>query len=215
MPVVTTLRSVIDDYMMGLVTLSQPDWFINPTFKTILASNSTEICNAVPLSFAPGLVDVLKADAPPSTDFFTSLPTFPQKYWVVYAALLVKEDCAQFLYIGSSTSVQGHHSRIRTYKDKTHHQLPVMVRAKYEQGYKLGHIGLLCWSPVPTPSIVPQARLKFLAVEVVFTCIFFTAVASIMDSTWSDLVPWNRLNVPWNPLNTHLLSMKAPGGISN
>lgn len=100
--------------------------------------------------------------------------------------------------------LKGHHSRLNTYENYTHNMLPRMERLKYDQGYELGQVAPLCWAPIPAPSLRPKARMKFLATEAAFTCIFFSAFAAIMDSTWSVLMPWTRQDVSWLPLNTHL-----------
>lgn len=197
--------ALVDDYMFRHVNLDTPDWYINPDFKTVLGSaDGAGICAATPLTFAPGLLDVLQSDTPPSPEFFNSLPKPQGKFWAVYAALLTKEECEPGLSIGSGTDViAGYRKRVAHYSDKKHPLLPRFVRALYDQGYELAHIGLLCWAPIPSAATVLRARLRFLAVEGTFTNVFYSAIPTCMDELWTVFMPWSRDDVLWRPLNSH------------
>lgn len=199
-----SLINHIDELMFRLVNLKAPDWYINPNFKTVLAKEHSSICADTPLTFAPGLLDVVQSDTPPDASFFKSTPKPKGKFWAVYAALLTKEDSDPHLYIGSGTqSNAGYKARIEHYSDKKHPLLPRFVRRLYDDGYELAHVGLLCWMPIPSVTIIPRARLRLLAVEATFTNIFYSAFHTCMDGLWTGFMPWSRTSVEWRPLNTH------------
>ena len=139
----------------------------------------------------------------------------PGKQWAVYAALLVKRGSKPKLCIGSGTSaVSGYRSRTRHYYNKKDPLLPRFVRLAYDNGYSLAHIGALCWMPLPSAANVPRARLRFLAVEAVFTCTFYTMYPTARDALWTDFMPWSREDVAWEPANSHIpLSEGSAAGL--
>ncbi|CZR53904.1 uncharacterized protein PAC_03786 [Phialocephala subalpina] len=208
------LQKLVDDYMFQLVNLDAPDWYINPDFKIALQGEAgRKICAATPLTFAPGLLEVLQSDKPPTPDFWLSTPKPLGKFWAVYAALLTKDGCEPALCIGSGTdAANGYECRVANYSDKRHRQLPRFVRLLYDKGYDLAHIGLLCWAPIPSVAIIPRARRRFVAIEGTFTNIFYSAIPTCMDSLWTSLMPWSRDDVLWRPLNTHTLFKEGVAG---
>lgn len=210
----TELQALVDEYVSGFANLNAPDWYINPDFRVVLQGEAgRDISAATPLNFAPGLLDVLQSDKPPSPDYWLSTPTPAGKFWGVYAALLTKDGCEPALCIGSGTDAKnGYQSRIAHYSDKTHPQLPRFVRQLYDRGFDLAHIGLICWAPIPSVTIIPRARHRFVALEGTFTNIFYSAIPTIMDGLWVDLVPWSRDDVLWRPLNTHTPFNEGPKG---
>ena len=199
--------SMLDRYVSEHIQLAAPDWYLNPQFKTVLGSDSADtvaVHAATPLQFASGVSESLSSEQPPSPDFFLTTPWPEDKVWGVYAMLMVKEGSEPGLCIGSGTdSMRGACARMQQYYDKTNHTLPIAVRRLFKQGYDVAHIGLLCWCPVPLPSIRPRARVRFLALEGAFTNIFYSAFATCMDGVWAHLVPWCRDDVLWKPLNSH------------
>ncbi|KAK0119869.1 H(+)-transporting V1 sector ATPase subunit A [Cadophora gregata] len=201
----SALQKLVDDYMHQHVNLNAPDWYINPEFKVVMQGEAgRSICNATPLSFAPGLLEVLQSPTPPSPDYWLSTPKPDGKLWGVYAALLTKDGCEPALCIGSGTEAStGYKIRISQYYDKRHPLLPRFVRLLYDKGYDLAHIGLICWSPIPKVSIIPRARRRFLAIEGTFINIFYSAIPTIMDGMWTHFMPWSRDDVLWRPLNSH------------
>lgn len=198
------LKGLVDDYMMKLAGIDAPDWYINPDF-TILLQEEHQLRSEIHLEFAPGLFDVLQSLSPPSPDFFLSLPKPVGKYWGVYASLHTMEDKEPGLNIGSGTdSGRGYPKRVSHYSNKKHPLLPRYVRQAYDRGYDLAHIGLLCWAPIPKAPLNPRTRLLFIALESTFTHLFYSAIPTIMDQLWTDLVPWSRDDVLWRPLNSHI-----------
>lgn len=209
-----TLTDVVNEFISRHINLDAPEWYINPDFKIVLSSTSgVEVRAATPLKFAPGLLDVLRSDTPPSTDFFAALPRPEGKFWGVYVALLVKDGSEPGVCIGSGTeTLRGYRSRVSHYSDKKHRMLPRHVRALYDKGYDLAHVGLLCWTPTPPVSIVPRSRMRLLAVEAVFTNIFYSVTPTCMDELWADMMPWTRDAVSWLPLNNHTPFKEAGAG---
>ncbi|KAK3077462.1 hypothetical protein LTS18_010196 [Coniosporium uncinatum] len=209
----TTVGRLVDDYMFRHINLDVPDWYINPDHKALLGSaEGASICAATPLTYAPGLLDVLQADTPPSPNFFMTTPTVDGKSWAVYAALLTKDGCDPALYIGSGTdALCGHRKRVAVYHDKENRMLPCYVRALYDGGFDLAHVGLLCWAPIPSPEMVQRARLRFLAVEGTLTNLFFSVIPTCMDDFWADIVPWCREDVVWRSTNSHTALQEGVG----
>ena len=195
------IRELVDEYLFELINLDAPDWYISHAHRCVL--NAPDAPN-VEVKFAPGLLDVLEADAPPSFDYFTSLPRPDGKHWGVYAFTMTKEGYEPALCIGSGTNAkQGYKSRIAHYYDKKHPTLPSNVRKFHDKGYDMAHIGLLCWSDIPAATVKPRIRQRFLALEGTFTNLFYSAVPTDKDALWVDLMPWQRNDIAWLPLNSH------------
>lgn len=199
----STLHSPADELTLQFVAIDAPDWYINPNFKVILAPEAETICGNTPITLAPQLEDILQSDTPPDPEWFLTLTLPPDSYWVVYAVLLEKDGLYK-LCIGSGTNAEVRHiGRTPHYSDKKHTKLPRFVRLAYDDGYEMLNLGALCWAPKPPPHQVPRARLRFLGLEGTFTNLFFSAIETIMDPLWTDLVPWSRKDVEWEPLNSH------------
>lgn len=214
----STLRNLVDNYMFDMIELDAPDWYINPTYRVVLRRSSTvynEISASTPLKFAPGMLDVLQSKTPPPPDFFLSTPTPAGKFWAIYAGLLRKPGCPDALCIGSGTdALASYEKRIAHYSNKTHGALPRFVRSRYDEGYDLAHIGVLCWSPIPDVTMVPRARLRMIALEGTFTNLFFSANETCLDCLWTNLMPWTRDQVDWITLNSHTPFNEGVAGLS-
>ena len=196
-----TVRELVEAYLFQFINLDAPDWYINYNHRAVL--NAPDAPN-VELQFAPGLLDVLQSDAPPSFDYFTSLPRPDGNHWGVYAFTMTKEGCPPALCIGSGTSARdGCKTRIAHYYNKKHPSLPTKVRKFYDMGYDMAHIGLLCWSDIPSATVKPRIRQRFLALEGTFGNLFYSAIATDNDALWVDFMPWQRNDIAWLPLNTH------------
>jgi hypothetical protein len=123
------------------------------------------------LTFAPGLFEVLQAVKPPTIAFFKSLPTLTSPCWAVYLLVLEKLDCRPRIYIGSGTNTEsGVKARFTNY-DNTRF-LPEYVEKSLEESYEIVHKGLLVWTPIPRPGLVPLSRLLFHALKATFAYIF-------------------------------------------
>jgi len=81
--------------------------------------------------------------------------------------------------------------------------LPRFVALAFRDGYTLASRGVLCWAPIPRKGIIPRARVRFVAVEAVFTAIFYAAFKTTYDTAWTDFVPFDIDDVKWDPLCSH------------
>jgi hypothetical protein len=205
----------IDDLVHGLVTLDVPSWYINPVFKTLFSdrSNYDSVAASSPLTMAPRMDDVLSEADPPSLNFFLSLPEEPEgKHWGVYALTMEKDGCDPCVYIGSGTNADlGVRARMRSYAPGRS-GLPRFVQLRFGQGYHVSHIGLLCYTPLPSPGLAPRVQARILLVEATMTVTFHAAYAAVTDSWFSDLLFWPREKVLWKPLCSHLPFKEAVRG---
>lgn len=113
--------------------------------------------------------------------------------------------------MGSGTSAKsGIYARFQNYDRGIY--LPRHVEAALNDGYSISHRGLLCWAPLPSAGLVPSARVRFVAVEAVFTFIFFAGVETKLDAIWTVFLPWKRESVDWLPLCSHTALMERPQG---
>lgn len=198
---VPAIRELVDEYLFELINLDAPDWYINPNHRIVL--NAPDAPN-IEVHFAEGLLDVLQSDEPPSFDYFTGLDQPDDKHWGVYAFTMTKKGCPPALCIGSGTgSRDGCEHRTNRYYDKKHKDLPKFVRKYYDKGYNMANMGLLCWSDIPPVTVQPRIRQRFLAFEGTFTSLFYSAIEFEQDALWVDLVPWQRNDIAWLPLNSH------------
>lgn len=92
---------------------------------------------------------------------------------------------------------------MRHYTEKVMNMLPRFVAHYLRKGYEIEHIGMLCWCPIPPITMIPRARLRFLALEGAFTNLLFSSVHFTMDAMWHPLVPYTRDDSLWLPLNSH------------
>lgn len=201
-----TVNELVLDVCLKLIQIDAAKLFMTPQFRLVLDPEFKDICSATPLVFTDCLRETLCSKSPPTVDYFLNLPDPIRDYWTVYVVVLVDLEDNYSIYIGSATGVLGGGCVLRAahYRDKTNGVLPAFVRRAYDEGSELVHIGILCWCPIPRPALVPRVRLLFLALEAVFTCLFFACRRQVSDSAWAHLFPWKRAMVSWRPLCTHL-----------
>ncbi|KAI9055091.1 hypothetical protein LZ554_000056 [Drepanopeziza brunnea f. sp. 'monogermtubi'] len=213
-----SLSDLVDEHMHNLISIQAPSWYLNSELKIVLQGDAgREICRQTPLNFMDGLLEVLQHDAPPPPEFWLTTPVPDGKFWGVYALLMVKDEEEEVaLYIGSGTeALRGCAKRMSDYSDENYHKLPRLARQAYERGFELCHIGVICWAPMPDATLIPRARRRFIALEGMFTNLFFSCIPTVMDDLWDSLVPWTRSQVAWTPLNSHSpLSEGAHGDIA-
>lgn len=209
-------HQLVDDLTWKLLTIDAPDWYINPTFKAVFPERSAydSIAACSPLTLCPGLYDVLRSSEPPSIEFFKSLPEIDGKMWAIYCVTLEKPGYKSKLYIGSGTEAEyGVILRFRTYKPDNH-LLPILVRKAFHLGFQMTHFGLLCWTPLPSPGLVPRVRARFLSLEAIFTCLFLALRKAKSDVYYDAVLLWERDTVEREPLCTHLpLNEKIIGNL--
>ncbi|PSK57848.1 ATP synthase subunit beta, mitochondrial [Elsinoe australis] len=211
------VQTQIEDLTFNLVSIDAPSWYINPDFRTLFKDRSSydSVANCAPIEAAPGLADVLSSPEPPSVDFFLSLPGIPlSKIFAIYCIVLLKAGCKALLYFGSGTEqYDGAEKRVDSYKDDNK-SLPRFMLKAIKDGYTIAHKGLLCWTPLPTPGLVPRVRGRFLAFEAVFTMLFHGCIPFITDPWIEHLLLWARDSVEWGPLCSHLsLNEAIRGGL--
>lgn len=202
-----SVESHIDAAGFRLVDLDLPSWYINSEIKVAFASRSMwdSVVSDAPLQVAPGLDSVLSTSTPPSLDFFRGLPKpAASKQWAVYALTLEHPQLQPMLYIGSGThardGVQGRHTGYL----KGYGVIGRLVQHALNKGYTLT-FGMLCWTALPPPQLVPRLRARFLALESVFTVIFCACIKMIMDDAFiPDFFLWPRAGITWKPACTHL-----------
>lgn len=210
-----SVSDLVDYLTFCTATVDAPEWFIHPIFKQVLGSEEVfhELCTKISVEYAPGLHEVLLSSTPPSLDFFCSLPVVSpgQKVWAVYTLLYEKPGYPMKLYIGSGTQgTDGVAVRFSGYDSPTGRALPSGVKDAVQDGYTLCHRGLLCWAQVPSAGQAPKARVRFVAIEAVFTFLFFAAVETRLDVHWSSLFTWAREDVSWLPLCSHISLIERP-----
>lgn len=154
------------------------------------------------LDFAPGLLEVLGAAAPPTIEFFKSLPTDTLSRWGVYVIVLEKPLCRPRLYIGSATNTIGS-IRVRWQQYDDGFLLPHWVEDALDDGYTIVHKGLLCWIPKPTAALVPISRLLLVAVEAAFAYMFWAMKARLGDYGMGHICLWDRHTLEYDGLCSH------------
>lgn len=81
-----------------------PATWIGTVFKTLIkGSPAQKIFADTPLEFAPGLLDVLRADEPPSVEFFLNLPQPGEESWVVYGVMVAESGCGEDPVLGTGS----------------------------------------------------------------------------------------------------------------
>jgi hypothetical protein len=132
------------------------------------------------LTFAPGLLDILKSTTPPTIAFFKSLPSSYDKVWAVYLLVLEKRGARPRIYVGSATEMQrGVRSRFKNYD--TGHTIPMYVASSFREGYKITHKGLLCTMPIPPNRLASVMEVLFLGMEATFAFVFWAMHADGKD----------------------------------
>jgi len=174
----------------------------NPLFDKYLFCQEVvaELVNAASLSFCPGLLDAVQAVAPPLLSWFEALPAISKGRWGVYILVIKKQSCTTLVYCGSATEAkQGIDSRWRSYdgystKGIYFDQLPARVKSAIDNGYTITHKGLLVWAPIPAGINVPKFRLLFVALEALFTFLFWTMEFKHKDYGMGSVCPWISLD---------------------
>ena len=160
------------------------------------------IATTASLTFAPGLLEVLQAAAPPTIEFFKRLPTDASSRWGIYTIVLEKPECRPKLYIGSGTSkMRGVSGRLRAYE--VGDSLPRYVKHALDDDYVIVYKGLLCWISLPTPALQPVSRLLMLALEASFAYMVWAMRTRTRDYGMSHVCLWDRSTLEWDGLCSH------------
>ena len=203
--------------LLMLVTwscLCGPAWQ-NGLFKRIFTDSTVleAVGSSASLCFCPGLFEAIKGAAPPSVDFFLSLPNLFAGYWGIYVVVLKKPGCIDLVYLGSGTDGNGSvRSRINQYNRREYQNLPYHVVAAMNNGYTIAHIGLLVWAPIPTAADMPRTRLLFVAMEASLAFLFWTMQSTTKDYRMGSCCPWDRDSFAYRGLCSHNALSEAVKG---
>jgi len=160
--------------------------------------------------FAPGLFAVLTAASPPALAYFKSLPKHTYKIWGVYIIIMEKAGCKSRGYCGSGTAwLRGLITRWEDYDNGD--MLPVYVQKSLDEGYSITSKGLLCWAPIPSAVMVPVIRVLFVALEAVFTFVFWmvNTKKTYSAAIWR-ICPWSQDTLEWDGLCSHSSLVELP-----
>ncbi|KAI5370716.1 Putative translation protein, beta-barrel domain superfamily [Septoria linicola] len=165
-----------------------PRWLVSTHIRTLISDQQAwdRVVLEQDLKLAPGLDSVLSSDSPPSLDFFRSLPQPSNSpgQWGVYVLLLEREGSKPRLYIGSGTE---------------------LTQKALDDGYTISSFGMLCWIDLPPAAQVLRQRARILVLEALMSIYFRACRKSIIDELYlDDFHIWDRDDVPWDPLCTHL-----------
>ncbi|KAK2742659.1 H(+)-transporting V1 sector ATPase subunit A [Onygenales sp. PD_40] len=189
------------------------DQLVNaPVYQTTLApDNDTfyDLYDQLPLMFLSNLLPTFTAPNPPAVGFFKSLPRLeelPKKQlWGIYCILMEKDGAPPKLYIGSGTdSTGGLPYRFKSYRSRAGTAILCRVRDALKNGYKVSNHHLSCWLPIPPARIVLKGRARLIAVQAMFTFLFFAIRLKDDNGGWNEFWPWKwNTVVSWQPLCTH------------
>ncbi|KAE9983484.1 hypothetical protein BLS_004257 [Venturia inaequalis] len=141
-----------------LLCIEAPLWYMNANLGAVFKDpeDLRSITDCCPLTLAPELQTVLHGKEPPSFQYLSQLPPPIPNVWAVYAVCMVKRGSPPALYVGSGTdSNKGVITRAKSYESKNH--LPRFVKENIDQGYRIVHVGMLCWTPIPSAALRPRA----------------------------------------------------------
>jgi len=129
--------------------------------------------------FAPGLLDVLQCDDPPTVEYFKALPTLSdskERTWGVYLIVLEKADFEDLAYIGSGTQYRGIGlaQRLADYREDDGHKLPINVEAAIKAGYSIVHKGVLAQNPTPPAELMLAVRTLLVSIEGTLAALLWT-----------------------------------------
>lgn len=186
----------------------------HPIFTAVLSPHTRlkELLSSATSNYAPGLFEVLQASTPPPISYLKTLPTESKKRWAVYLLVLERTGSRPLIYIGSGTEARyGVSNRLSCYDTDT--LVPRHVSRALKQGYTISNKGLVCWTPVPTASMVPTLRVLLVALETLFTFhIWAMYCTTDFEFEMTQLCPWDRDTLEYTGLCSHNPLMELPAG---
>lgn len=177
----------------------------NPVFDMVLTSSAviTQLMSSSLVAFAPGLLDVLLSETPPTVAYFMNLPTDIEKRWAVYLLVLTKPNCRPRIYVGSGTAAKrGVKLRWSQYDRKQ--ALPRSIQSAFNEGYIIASKGLLCWAPIPSPLTRFPLRALFLALESVLSLALWAMVSRTKDYGMPHICPWDLSTMEYDGCCNHI-----------
>lgn len=164
------------------------------------------------LNFAPSLLKVLQAAAPPKLGFFTSLPQAPKGAWGVYAIVLEKEGSRPLVYIGSATSTFGGvHRRFQEY-ERFGDNVSDVMRQAVAAGYKITHKGCFVWTGMPGSGVLPVVRTMLVGFEATLSFVFWSMLSKRRDYSMAHMRHWPLELFEYDGLCTHSALIEAVAG---
>lgn len=179
--------------------------YINPRFRFVLRSRDAvaALFLLAQVQFCAGLLDVVQSLSAPPLSWFEGLSSVvPINTWGVYVLILKKAGHDALLYIGSGCATY-RGLRVRIHEHKTGVCSPVNVKLALEFGYDITHIALLAHCDIPPPAHIPRIRTLIVALEAVFTALFWAVDPSKGGLGLSHLCPWDQHAFEWLGLATH------------
>jgi len=210
------LAAVILEYMVWLLwtCLSETRPKLkNPVFGMVLTSSAAiaRLMASSLIVFAPGLLDVLHSETPPTVAYFINLPTDVVKQWAVYVLVLTKPNCRPCIYVGSGTAKKrGVALRFSQYDAKR--ALPCSIERALNEGYTIISKGLLCWAPIPSALLRFPVRALFLALESVFSLTLWAMVSRTKDYGMPHLCTWDLSTMEYDGCCNHMSLIERVDG---
>ena len=204
------LSAHIDALALEISQIDAPAWFIAGGYGLLFgdATIYEDVVSSSPLTVAPIISELLSSPSPPtSLDFMSQLPQPPpiseKKLWGSYGLRMSKPGHPDKLYVGTGLDAKiGVVVRLRCYVGRR--ELPRFVRLAFEDGYTITASGLLCWTDLPSASLVPRLNARFKLIETVFTIILRGAYPAASDFYIEEFFLWKGQAVCWGPLGSHL-----------
>lgn len=180
-----------------------PSW-VNPLFKQILTSKQVilALLDTAHITFAPGLFTTIASNAPPSLEFLLGLPDAQGNVWSVYIIILMKDGCIPLIYIGSATAVNGS-TRARMSEYGRLVVVADSIKMALKLGYKIEHKKSLLTLPTPSVANVPNVRILIVALEAVFTMIFWAVSNPNKYLSYQKFSNWTPDSMSWQGLCSH------------
>ncbi|KAF2429891.1 hypothetical protein EJ08DRAFT_263104 [Tothia fuscella] len=203
--------------LWGLLSLTSPA-VKYVAFATIFPTEETftQLINSVALTFAPGLLECMTSLQPPTMAWFKQLPTLSSnavRVWGVYALVLEKPGERSRLYVGSGTdSVHGLWRRLSSYDSGQ--ALPSLIEPALNDGWIIVHKRVLCQTALPSLSNYFLSRALILAIESLFSVVFWAMFSKTNDYGSPPLCPWDRAVLGYDGLCSHTALIEGIRGVN-
>jgi hypothetical protein len=157
-------------------------------------------------TYAPGLLDALQSETPPTIGFFKNLPNEVRRNgrdrWGIYVLVLAKDGHVSKIYIGSGTNTKGGlFARFSTYGSALY--LPDNVGKALDDGYVIVSKGLLAWCSQPIEDHVFVVRGLCLLLEATFTFVFWAFRSRTKSYGYPDFCHWDTADLVYDGLCSH------------
>jgi hypothetical protein len=163
--------------------------------------------------YAPGLLDALQSDTPPTIDFFKSLPTEVRRNgkdrWGVYVLVLEKRGRRSKIYIGCGTNTKGGlFKRFNDYQKNTY-LISESVEAAIKDGFVVVSKVLLGWCAQPIELHAYVVRGLCLLLEATFTFSFWAFQSRTKNYGYPNFCLWQTNDIGYDGLCGHSSLIEA------